>query len=288
MFLKRIFLLLMFAAAASVSAQTVAGDGLSKTMNNEKKLPAGTIVDIETTMGPIEVLLYDDTPRHRDNFVKLAKEGFYDGVLFHRVIKDFMIQTGDPNSKKAADDEMLGAGDPGYTIEAEILYPKHFHKYGALAAARTGDEVNPERRSSGSQFYIVTGKKYNEPTLQAMNERKVGSQRQQYFYNLSTQYRDSIVSMQQKGDKEGLEALRRDLIEKTEAAVKAEPLPAEIIEEYTTNGGTPHLDGQYTVFGEVVKGMDTVEKIQNVATKSTDRPVEDVRVLSVRVKDPTE
>ena len=114
------------------------------------------IVEIETTEGPIKVLLYGDTPAHQANFLKLAKEGFYDGVLFHRVIKDFMVQTGDPNSKDAAPGAQLGAGDPGYTIEAEILYPKHYHKYGALAAARTGDAVNPERRSSGSQFYIVT------------------------------------------------------------------------------------------------------------------------------------
>ena len=115
----------------------------------------GTLVDIKTTAGDIRVLLYDDTPLHRDNFLKLVGENFYDSVLFHRVIKNFMIQTGDPKSKHAAPGEMLGASDPGYTIPAEIIYPKHYNKYGALAAARTGDLVNPERRSSSSQFYIV-------------------------------------------------------------------------------------------------------------------------------------
>ncbi len=122
-------------------------------------IPAGPVVDIRTSLGDIKVRLYDDTPKHRDNFLKLVREGFYDGVLFHRVIKDFMIQTGDPSSRTADSTAMLGAGDPGYTIEAEIAYPRHYHKRGALAAARTGDQVNPERRSSGSQFYIVTGEK---------------------------------------------------------------------------------------------------------------------------------
>ena len=127
----------------------------------ETTIPAGPVVDIQTSLGDIKVKLYDDTPIHRDNFLKLVNEGYYDGVLFHRVIKDFMVQTGDPDSKDAVPGQRLGAGSPDYTLEAEIDYPKHFHKYGALAAARTGDAVNPERRSSGSQFYIVTGEKYS-------------------------------------------------------------------------------------------------------------------------------
>ena len=134
-------------------------------------IPAGPVVDIRTSLGDIKVRLYDDTPKHRDNFLKLVREGFYDGVLFHRVIKDFMIQTGDPSSRTADSTAMLGAGDPGYTIEAEIAYPRHYHKRGALAAARTGDQVNPERRSSGSQFYIVTGEKAAAARMAQMAEK---------------------------------------------------------------------------------------------------------------------
>ena len=246
-------------------------------------LPAGPVVDIRTTMGDIKVKLYDDTPLHRDNFLKLAKEGFYDGVLFHRVIKDFMIQTGDPKSKDADSTAMLGAGDPGYTIEAEIDYPKHYHKYGALAAARTGDQFNPERRSSGSQFYIVTGKKYSARQIDQMMAQSLNEQKQAYFRNLVNEHREEIEKLQKADDKDALEALRQDLIRRTEENVKSD-VPENILKDYESMGGTPFLDGQYTVFGEVISGMDTVEKIQNVETGNADRPKEDVRVLSVTVE----
>lgn len=192
------------------------------------------LVNMSTTLGDVQLRLFGDTPKHRDNFVKLVKEGYYDGTLFHRVIRDFMIQGGDPDSKNAPAGKMLGEGDPGYTIEAEFIYPKHFHKRGALAAARTGDYVNPERRSSGSQFYIVTGQIFNPHTLSRAASRVPGGK----F---------------------------------TEEQIKA----------YTTVGGAPHLDGQYTVFGEVTKGMDVVDKIQMVATDANDRPEEDVRVIKM-------
>lgn len=244
---------------------------------------AEPIVDIKTNMGDIKVKLYDDTPIHRDNFLKLAKEGFYDGVLFHRVIKDFMVQTGDPQSKTADSAAMLGSGDPGYTLEAEIDYPRHFHKYGALAAARTGDQVNPERRSSGSQFYIVTGEKQKPENIARIEQQANFQRKQQYFNQLSMQYMDSIRSMQNAGNREGLDQLRDKLVAETEAAVKDEPLPEEIKEAYINQGGTPHLDGQYTVFGEVLDGMDVVEKIQNVETGMADRPKEDIRIISMKV-----
>lgn len=244
---------------------------------------AEPVVDIKTTLGDIKVKLYDDTPVHRDNFLKLVKEGYYDGVLFHRVIKDFMVQTGDPDSRNADSSAMLGSGDPSYTLEAEILYPKHYHKYGALAAARTGDQVNPERRSSGSQFYIVTGEKQAPRTLDMMEERANYDRKQKYFSNLAQQNSDKIRELQKAGDKEALEALRLSLIEQTEAAVPDEKMPDEIRETYINQGGTPHLDGQYTVFGEVIEGMDVVEKIQNVETNKADRPLEDVRVISMKV-----
>lgn len=242
-----------------------------------------TIVDLETTMGPIKIKLYDDTPQHRDNFVKLVKEGFYDGVLFHRVINDFMVQTGDPDSKEAQPGQMLGGGDPGYTLPAEIIYPKHYHKYGALAAARTGDNVNPERRSS-SQFYIVTGRKASQMELDRMAERAVVGERQELFRKLFEQNKDSIKAMGDRGDREAMMELRQQMIDSVEKSVPAHPLPQEMAQDYLTLGGTPHLDNQYTVFGEVVSGMETVEKIQKVETDGNDRPKEDVRIIKATIE----
>ena len=194
-----------------------------------------TKVLIETSMGNMTVMLYDDTPLHRDNFVKLAESGFYEGLLFHRVINNFMIQAGDPMSKNAAPNARLGNGGPGYTIPAEIVYPTHFHKKGALAAARTGDNVNPKRESSGSQFYIVQGQKYTDMKLDQF-EKALGK-------TFTNKERDA----------------------------------------YVTVGGTPHLDNQYTVFGEVVEGLGVVDKIAAVETAPGDRPVEDVKIIKMTV-----
>lgn len=246
-------------------------------------VPAGPTLQIETTAGPIKIRLYDDTPLHRDNFLKLAKEGYYDGVLFHRVIKDFMVQTGDPDSKNAQPGAMLGAGSPDYTIPAEFVYPKHYHKYGALAAARTGDDMNPERRSSGSQFYIVTGKKYLPAQLSRMEEMSVQKQLQAYFMNLQRQKMNTIRALRLAKDSVGLENLRQELIRETEANVKPVTMTEQQVRDYTTIGGTPHLDGQYTVFGEVLEGMDTIDKIQNAETDGHDRPIEDIKIVSAKV-----
>ncbi len=246
------------------------------------------LVELKTTMGDVVVELYNDTPLHRDNFLKLVGEGFYDGVLFHRVIDGFMVQTGDPNSRNASPGAQLGEGDPGYTVEAEIKYPRHFHKYGALGAARTGDAYNPERRSSGSQFYIVTGREVSERQLENVDMKRRNEQMQNYFQKLAMEHRDSIQAMQRAGDHEGLEALRQKLIEETEAKVIPEVMSPEMKAEYVAKGGTPHLDGQYTVFGEVVKGMDVVEKIQKAETDSSDRPKEDIRIISASVLKPHE
>ena len=237
----------------------------------------------KTSLGDIVIKLYNDTPAHRDNMLKLVKEGYYDGVLFHRVIKDFMVQAGDPDSKNAASATPLGSGDPGYTLPAEIIYPAHFHKYGAVAAARTGDSMNPERRSSGSQFYIVTGNKYTPAQLAQMEQRMNIQARQQYFMRLQKENIDKIRSLNQAGDTAALESLRKELIAATEAAVKDVRIPAEVAQAYTTVGGTPHLDDAYTVYGEVVRGMDIVEKIQNQPTGNHDRPVEDIRIVSAAV-----
>ena len=244
----------------------------------------GVIADIKTTAGDIKVLLYDDTPQHRDNFVKLAKEGYYDGVLFHRVIKDFMVQTGDPDSKNAQPGQRLGAGSPDYTIPAEIDYPKHYHKYGALAAARTGDQVNPERRSSGSQFYIVTGNKIPESQIKMMEQRMTMDKRQGEWRKLMMANKDTIMALQKAGDPDKLEAYRQELIAQLEKDVPEVTMPENVKKDYIEIGGTPHLDGQYTVFGEVLSGMDTVEKIQAAETSADDRPTEDIRVISVTIE----
>jgi peptidyl-prolyl cis-trans isomerase B (cyclophilin B) len=195
---------------------------------------------ISTSEGDIVVQLYDETPLHRDNFVKLAKEGFYEGTIFHRVIKDFMIQGGDPESKNPKPDGIYGSGGPGYTVPAEIK-PQFFHKKGALSAARQGDNVNPEKKSSGSQFYIVQGNKYPLEVLQDLEKQK---QRTNPDFKFSE----------------------------------------EAIQAYTTVGGTPHLDGDYTVYGEVVEGLDTVDKIAGGPTGPRDRPAKDVVMQSVTIE----
>ncbi len=281
--MKKLYIPLLLAVL--LAGMTWARDNIMETKSpiHQDVASAGPVAVISTSMGDIKVKLYDDTPQHRDNFLKLAREGFYDGVLFHRVIKDFMVQTGDPDSKDAVPGAMLGAGDPGYTIPAEIVYPRHYHKYGALAAARTGDQVNPERRSSGSQFYIVTGRKVPARQLEMLESRGANQARQDYFRKLCKEHYAEIDSLRKAGLKDELEVLRQTLIARTEADVKVDSLPAQLKEDYITIGGTPHLDGQYTVFGEVLEGMDVVEKIQNAATDGSDRPVEDIKVLKVTV-----
>ena len=241
-------------------------------------------VKIHTTMGDITVRLYDETPLHRDNFVKLVQEGYYDGTLFHRVIKDFMIQGGDPDSKGAPSDRMLGTGGPDYTVPAEIL-PQFVHKRGALAAARQGDEVNPERRSSGSQFYIVWGQQYKANQMGQLSKQMQMQAEQQIFNELVQQNRKRIMDLRRNRDQEGLMDLQNDLVAQTHAIAAqrgVKGLSDAQKEAYTTVGGTPHLDGQYTVFGEVEEGLDIVGKIQAVATHTGDRPKEDI-VMNVTI-----
>ncbi len=276
----------VYAAAPKGGAQS--SPAVAQTMNSADNaaataIPAGPVVEMTTSMGPLKIKLYDDTPQHRDNFLKLVGENFYDGVLFHRVIKDFMVQAGDPKSKEAPAGAMLGAGDPGYTIEAEIKYPQHFHKYGALAAARTADQVNPEKRSSGSQFYIVTGRKYQRPQVESMVRRALEGPRMDEFNRLQMEHRDEIMALRRAHDQAGLDSLRDSLVEELNKRIPEPAIPAEVVETYVRDGGTPSLDGQYTVFGEVLEGMDIIEQLQNVATDSNDRPLEDVKILSVKV-----
>ena len=234
-------------------------------------------VRIQTMLGDIVVRLFDETPLHRDNFVKLVKEGYYDGTLFHRVIKDFMVQGGDPDSKGAPAGKMLGMGGPGYTIEAEIK-DSLFHKRGALAAARQGDQVNPERRSSGSQFYIVWGQVYSEGQLRQFSKQLRMQRVQDAFNALAAEHRSEIMQMRKERNRAGLQELQDKLVAEAEKRVGSVGLSDEQIQVYSTVGGTPHLDGQYTVFGEVEEGLDVVEMIQGTATGRGDRPVDDIEM----------
>lgn len=228
-------------------------------------------------LGDIVVRLYDETPLHRDNFLKLVKDGYYDGTLFHRVIKNFMIQGGDPDSKGAPAGKMLGMGGPSYTIEAEIKEGL-FHKRGALAAARQGDEVNPERRSSGSQFYIVWGDVYKEGQLRQFSKQLRMQKVQNVFNALAAEHRSEIMQMRRDRDRVGLQNLQETLAAEAEKRVGDVGLNDEQIKIYSTLGGTPHLDGQYTVFGEVEDGLDVVEMIQNSPTGRADRPMDDIEM----------
>lgn len=291
-------LLLGFSACSSSNSGNKAesNDADSTELNNTENImatnynPADTsnvTVEVETSLGSFTVMLYGDTPKHRDNFVKLVKEGYYDGTLFHRVINEFMVQAGDPDSKTAKPGQVLGSGGPAYTIDAEIVYPKHFHKRGALAAARQGDQVNPMKASSGSQFYIVTGKKVSDAEIPQIEAYLQNSALQTRFSQLAQQHMDEVRSMQQKGDNAGLEKLQNQLITEASEYVAAHPvtLTQEIKDAYKNVGGTPHLDNAYTVFGEVVKGMDTIDKIEKVQTGAMDRPKEDIRIISMKIVD---
>lgn len=261
---------------------TACGSGQKKDRNMSEE----TKLKIETSAGDIVVKLYNETPLHRDNFIKLAEEGTYEGTLFHRVIKDFMIQAGDPESKNAAKGKMLGTGDVGYTIPAEFVYPKYFHKKGVLSAARQGDQVNPEKESSGCQFYIVTGKVYSDSTLLSMEQQMNQGRLNNVFNALAQKHMKEIYKMRKENDQDGLMNLQDSLFAQAEAEVAGQPefrFTPEQVKAYTTVGGTPHLDGEYTVFGEVIEGMDVVDKIQKVATDRNDRPEADVKIVKVEV-----
>lgn len=220
------FLAIFLMTAFALHAQDVVNKSV-ETLDGPKVL-------METTMGPIVLQLYNQTPMHRDNFIKLASEGVFDGLLFHRVINRFMIQGGDPKSREAEEGVLLGEGSLGYTIPAEIRQ-ELFHRRGALCAARQGDEVNPKRESSASQFYIVQGEVFDADML-----KKIAGRFKKRF------------SREQ-----------------------------EIV--YATEGGAPHLDGDYTVFGQVVEGMEIVDKIAAVKCDRNNRPIEDIRIIAVKV-----
>ena len=246
-----------------------------------------TTVIMHTSLGDVTLKLYNETPLHRDNFIKLVKEGTYNGLLFHRVIRDFMVQGGDVTSKDAPMNKSLGAGDLGYTVPAEFVFPKYFHKKGALCAARTSDEVNPERASSASQFYIVTGKKYTEGELKQMEKQLENRLKQSIFARLQTENKAKIMQLYRNGEKEELAILRDTLVGKTELEAEKRKeeacLPAELREAYRSVGGVPFLDNQYTVYGEVVDGIEVVDAIQKVKTNKQDRPLENIVIKSMEL-----
>lgn len=237
-----------------------------------------TIVSIKTDFGEIKVKLYDDTPKHRDNFINLVNEGFYNDLLFHRVINKFMIQGGDPNSRNSEPTAQLGSGGPGYTIPAEIN-PKHFHKKGVLAAARLGGPKNPEKNSSGSQFYIVQGDVSRPGQLDTL-ELSINLQRKDLIMRehfQASMYK--FAEFKEKNDKEGYDKLVAQIRVGADSIYNARPkftLSKEQRDAYTTIGGYPALDGEYTVFGEVVEGFEVIDKIAAVPTNDKNRPLENV------------
>lgn len=277
---KRVWILLTILFCGLTSCKT----GTKK----ERDMSKEVLLKIETSLGDIKIKLYNETPKHRDNFIKLAENGTFEGVLFHRVIKDFMVQAGDPDSKNAPKGKMLGGGDVGYTIPAEFVYPKYFHKKGALSAARQGDNVNPKKESSGCQFYIVTGKVFNDSTLLSMENQKNENRINDIFNALAQKHMKEIYKMRKENDEQGLSDLQDKLIIQAEKEGANQPefhFTPEQIKAYSTLGGTPHLDGEYTVFGEVVEGLDIVDKIQQVKTDRSDRPEADVKIKKVTVLD---
>ena len=246
------------------------------------------LILIETAYGNIKIRLYNETPQHRDNFIKLVEKHFYDSLLFHRVINRFMIQGGDPDSKNAAPKKILGEGDVGYTIPAEFN-PRLIHKRGVLAAARNGDEENPEQASSGCQFYIVQGKTFNDSLLDVVCRRITRMK----AYNKVVRNKEN-KELFKKFDlytkQENVDSIKitKALIDKlTDTEVRNTPLyefTAEQKRIYSTVGGTPHLDGSYTVFGEVTEGMDVVDKIAAAPRDKNDRPLTDIRMTISIVK----
>jgi cyclophilin family peptidyl-prolyl cis-trans isomerase len=246
----------------------------------------GPIVKIMTKYGDMKVVLYNETPLHRDNFMKLTKEGVFDSLIFHRVIKGFMVQGGDPNSKRATKDQLLGDGDLNYTVPAEIV-PGIIHKKGVIAAARNGDEENPERRSSATQFYLAQGKVYKTDEISSVEVKLNQRAAEALFLKMKAEKIDTLMLFQMAKNQAGYDKLLEKL--KQKAIIQFEKNPVKLtkqqIETYTTLGGIPHLDGAYTVFGEVFEGISVIDSIAAQPTGAADRPLENIRMTIQVVKE---
>jgi cyclophilin family peptidyl-prolyl cis-trans isomerase len=242
-----------------------------------KKEKKAELYKIETEYGDIIFKLYDETPLHKKNFKKLIEQDYFDGLLFHRVIEGFMIQGGDPDSRNAKPGERLGNGGPGYTIPAEFV-DTIFHKKGVIAAAREGDDVNPEMRSAGSQFYIVQGKVFSDEDIKKV-ENRINASR---LNKLITKYiKEAEEKAYETGGTIDYPVIVKEAREKAEKQFKKEgmyKIPKDKRKVYQTIGGTPHLDGAYTVFGEVIEGLEVIDKIAAVETDDNDRPLKDIKM----------
>ncbi len=257
---------------------------LTMACNMESKEP---VVQIQTNYGNIRIKLYNETPMHRDNFLELAEKGVYNNLIFHRVIKDFMIQGGDPNLRTGSD-SMFAKEVERDTVPAEIVFPMYIHKKGALAAARWGDGENPTRASDKYQFYIVTGERRSDNELSAIEMQRYERLKQSIYQRLQSVNIDTIKALYRDKNRKEIEKLRSEWLEQAEkeASVQKEGLcySPEQGKLYKTEGGTPHLDNEYTVFGEVVEGMDVVSKIQEIRTDRNDRPVKEVIIQVVSIE----
>lgn len=279
--MKRILLsLLILCSLAASSCTGKNGDGETEVL-------------LQTTEGDIRIKLFNDTPLHRDNFIKNVKEGKYDGVTFHRIIRSFMIQTGDPNTRPGHEAELAAAeadttNTLGETIPAEFVYPKYFHKRGMVAAAREGDDINPKKGSDPYQFYIVTGKFQNETALAEFETARKQALVEERYAKKMAAHRDELENMRKARDRDGVSDLLEKLLDQAKMEVDDLPETAyefnqEQIRAYRIYGGAPWLDGSYTIFGEVVEGMKIVLEIEKVKTGAGDKPLRDIRITKASI-----
>ena len=279
--MKRILLsLLILCSLAASSCTGKNGDGETEVL-------------LQTTEGDIRIKLFNDTPLHRDNFIKNVKEGKYDGVTFHRIIRSFMIQTGDPNTRPGHEAELAAAeadttNTLGETIPAEFVYPKYFHKRGMVAAAREGDDINPKKGSDLYQFYIVTGKFQNETALAEFETARKQALVEERYAKKMAAHRDELETMRKARNRDGVSDLLEKLLDQAKMEVDDLPETAyefnqEQIRAYRIYGGAPWLDGSYTIFGEVVEGMKIVLEIEKVKTGAGDKPLRDIRITKASI-----
>ena len=251
----------------------------------------GVKVLLQTTYGDIHIRLYDDTPNHRDNFIKNVNEGMYDGVSFHRIIRNFMVQTGNPDTRPDVTEkvEPEDTTQMGPSIPAEIKYPEHYHVRGVVAAAREGDDINPQKASSKYQFYIVTGKYLPENKMDAIDRDKMAWRVEARYKEKMKENEDKINKFREERNLSALQNFLNKLQEQAEEeTLEKEGLffPPDVLRADRYHGGAPWLDGDYTVFGEVTDGMKVVSKIEKVKTDKEDAPLEEIRIIKASIENP--